>query len=592
MKNIKYIFLATFCLAQASILCSQQLKAVQRIEGIPAHTEYRAITHDNSGNIYVATSADVFMIPSNSNKAQPMSAGNHIMDIDWSNDSGLIMLVDDGSVRFTNSGKVLTLDQKVVATCMDVSKSTIWVGTTNGVYTLSIPQEKIVKHYTTDDGVLLSNKINFIHTDPFNVRWIGTDLGVVRVSGKKWKLYEPEQAITAITSTSEGAWMAASQNMWLVDSYNRWYPIEAWKDLAQGKVRALSSDGQGLIYIASDGLVKYDPYKEKIISMNRDGASEPMILLAQGPGKNVWIAGDLGMAKIIEDTTVIAAPVVESDELAATVEVKSTPVCIGMLTGHVNVKASGGKPPYSYKWSYQGSTEPEITGLPPGLYQVTLTDESGKSTHASGIVSASPELSVTVRSEVNSSDKLAADGKAMLTVKGGAEPYQILWNNGETALEATTLTEGLHTVRIIDANGCIANGNVTMEAEKVLKSLDISTLTLGETIRVDKLYFTADSSTIQPSSYGVLEEIYDFLKSNDKVIIEIGGHTNSLPDDEYCDRLSTSRAKNIALYLYGRGIPQAQISYKGYGKRQPIATNQTVDGRRKNQRVEIKIINL
>src|SRR5205085_1539091 len=152
-------------------------KAVQRIEGIPAHTEYRAITHDNSGNIYVATAADVFMIPSNSNKAQAMSAGTHIMDVDWNSVAGLIMLVDDGSVRFTSSGKILTLDQKVEATCMDVTKSTIWVGTSNGVYTLSIPQEKIMKHYTMDDGVLKNNKINFIHTDPFNVRWIGTDDG-------------------------------------------------------------------------------------------------------------------------------------------------------------------------------------------------------------------------------------------------------------------------------------------------------------------------------------------------------------------------------------------------------------------------------
>lgn len=263
-----------------------------------------------------------------------------------------------------------------------------------------------------------------------------------------------------------------------------------------------------------------------------------------------------------------------------------------MLTGHVSIKATGGTPPYSYKWNHEGSNEQELTGLQPGLYQVTLTDASGKSTHASGIISASPDISVKVVSEVNASDKLASDGKAMVTVNGGAEPFQVLWNNGETTLEATTLNEGLHTVRIIDANGCIANGNVTITAEKVLKSLDISTLKLGETIRVDKLYFAADSATIQPTSFGVLEEIYDFLKSNDKVIIEIGGHTNSLPDDEYCDRLSTSRAKNIALYLYGRGIPQGQISYKGYGKRQPISTNQTVEGRRKNQRVEIKIVSL
>ncbi len=592
MKHVKYIFLTVISIAQVSLLCSQQLKAVQRIEGIPPHIDYRAITHDKAGNIYVATSADVFMIPSNSNKAQPMSAGDRIMDIDWSADHGLIMLVDDGSVRFTSSGKVLSLDQKVGATCMDITRSQIWVGTSNGVYILSIPQEKIVKHYTTDEGVLKNNKINFIHTDPFNVRWVGTNSGVARVLGKKWKLFEEGQAVTAITSTSEGAWMAANQNMWLVDSYNRWFPIDAWKDLVVGRVRALSSDGKGLIYIASDILVKYDPYQEKIISMNRDEASEPMTLLAQGPGKNIWIAGDLGMARVIEDTTAIIAPVVESDQLAARVEIRSTPVCAGMLTGHVSVKVTGGEPPYTYKWNYAESSGQEITGLSPGLYQVMVTDGSGHSTLASGIVSASPEITATVKTEGNSSDKLATDGKAVVTIIGGAGPFEVLWSNSETSEEAKALSEGLQTVRVIDANGCIATGNVTIEADKVLKTLDISTLTLGQTIRVDKLYFEADSSTIQPSSYAVLEEIFEFLKYNDKVIIEVGGHTNSLPDDEYCDRLSTSRAKNIALYLYERGISQSQIAYKGYGKHQPIATNQTVDGRRRNQRVEIKIVSL
>src|SRR5688572_16848237 len=107
----------------------------------------------------------------------------------------------------------------------------------------------------------------------------------------------------------------------------------------------------------------------------------------------------------------------------------------------------------------------------------------------------------------------------------------------------------------MDDNGCIATTNVSINAEKVLKSLDITTLELGQTIRLDKLYFEADSSTIQPSSFAVLEEMYEFLKNNDEVIIEIGGHTNSLPEDEYCDRLSTARAKNIALYLYDKGIP-------------------------------------
>ena len=97
---------------------------------------------------------------------------------------------------------------------------------------------------------------------------------------------------------------------------------------------------------------------------------------------------------------------------------------------------------------------------------------------------------------------------------------------------------------------------------------------------------------IEPTSFAVLEEIYDFLAVNKNIKIEIGGHTNSLPEAAYCDRLSTSRAENVAEYLYGKGIPKSQIASKGYGKREPIATNRTVDGRKKNQRVEIKVVSL
>lgn len=593
MRYVQFFLLFISFIVSSESVQAQSLKKVQRIEGIPPKVQYRAITHDGSGNMYVATSADVFMIPANSNKAQPMSAGANIMDIDYTTDDGLIMLVKEGQVRFVSTGKILSLEPGIEAKCMDVTKSTIWVGTTNGIYTISIDKEKIVDHFNTEDGVLLDNTVHFIHTDPFNVRWVGTNKGVARISGKKWKLYEPDQPVTAITSTSEGAWMAADNNMWLVNSYNRWFPIDAWKDLTKGRVRALSSDSKGLIYIASDYLVKYDPYQEKILTMNVDSNVAQFILLAKEPKGGVVMASHDGISKVIEDTSkIIVAPVVAANELSATVNVLSTPVCIGMETGHVVAQVKGGTPPYSYKWSYNASTDQEITGLQPGLYQVTVTDGTGKTTLASGIVSASPQLQITAVAEGNASDKLAADGKASIKVSGGVAPYSISWDSDETTASAMKLSEGLHSVKVMDDNGCIATANVTINAEKVLKSLDISTLALGQTIRLDKLYFEADSSTIQPSSYAVLEEIFEFLKTHDQVIIEIGGHTNSLPEDAYCDRLSTDRAKNIALYLYNKGIPQSQISYKGYGKRQPIATNQTVEGRRRNQRVEIKIVSL
>ena len=125
---------------------------------------------------------------------------------------------------------------------------------------------------------------------------------------------------------------------------------------------------------------------------------------------------------------------------------------------------------------------------------------------------------------------------------------------------------------------------------KILKELDRNKLRRGQIIKVEQIYFFADSPAIVDSSYEVLNELYEFLAENRDVKIEIGGHTNGLPEHEYCDKLSTSRAKAVVDYLNRKGIPLAQLDYKGYGKRRPIAPNNTVKGRIKNQRVEVKIL--
>ena len=125
---------------------------------------------------------------------------------------------------------------------------------------------------------------------------------------------------------------------------------------------------------------------------------------------------------------------------------------------------------------------------------------------------------------------------------------------------------------------------------KILTELDAKTLRVGQTIQIENLYFEADSSKLKDESYPVLNEIYDFLNTNPEVVVEIGGHTNGNPPHDYCDRLSADRAKAVADYLASRGIPRNRIQYKGYGKRQPIASNATPDGRKRNQRVEIKIL--
>ena len=127
---------------------------------------------------------------------------------------------------------------------------------------------------------------------------------------------------------------------------------------------------------------------------------------------------------------------------------------------------------------------------------------------------------------------------------------------------------------------------------KVLHELQKNRVKEGQIIEIKNLYFASDSSNITSTSHEVLDDIYAFLLSNKKIVIEIGGHTNNVPSDEYCNRLSTARAKSVAEYLINKGISPDKIQFKGYGKKKPIADNRTPAGRVKNQRVELKILSL
>lgn len=117
-------------------------------------------------------------------------------------------------------------------------------------------------------------------------------------------------------------------------------------------------------------------------------------------------------------------------------------------------------------------------------------------------------------------------------------------------------------------------------------------LQVGQTIRIENLYFDADSTKLRKNAYTVLDELYQFMSSNTDISIEIGGHTNDTPTDTFCDRLSTARARAVSEYLVRKGIHESRVQYRGYGKRNPLYPNVTAENRKRNQRVEVKILSI
>jgi len=276
-------------------------------------------------------------------------------------------------------------------------------------------------------------------------------------------------------------------------------------------------------------------------------------------------------------------------ELELTLKSSGEILCPNDATASIDASVNGGKAPYKYRWNKKQLKGANPKKLSAGNYQLTVTDALGNQQSSSVNITAPNPIKVRVLEEEAASKEDSRDGIAKVIISGGKAPYVTLWDNGETSQKAKKLTPGKHTVQVSDANGCEAKGEIRL-GKKIIAALSAQNLRAGQKIRIEQLYFQADSTNLTNTSDPVLEEMYTFLENHPKIVVEIGGHTNDIPATEYCDKLSTARAKSVVDRLVKKGISANRLTYKGYGKRSPLVSNRTVAGRKKNQRVEIKIL--
>lgn len=101
--------------------------------------------------------------------------------------------------------------------------------------------------------------------------------------------------------------------------------------------------------------------------------------------------------------------------------------------------------------------------------------------------------------------------------------------------------------------------------------------------------FAFNSSVIPGSASGEIENLVRILKENEPATINIIGHTDSMGSDEYNQKLSESRAHSLASRLSDNGIDSSRIHASGKGEKEPIASNETSQGRAENRRIEIEL---
>jgi hypothetical protein len=211
-----------------------------------------------------------------------------------------------------------------------------------------------------------------------------------------------------------------------------------------------SADGQ-LEAVIQDG-------QEPFVYSWSTGAITPTIQNLSAGMYSVTITDAKGNTLTLHETVSAPAPIVITESV-------SNPSCSGVANGSITLDVTGGTGQYTYFWS-NGSSLQNLTGVPSGLYTVTVTDSSSCSVQKSFMLTNSSLLSATVSLLHPSCSQ--ASGSIDITPSGGVAPYTYLWSNGATTQDISSLGAGTFTVKITDALGCSTDKSYTLRVNNTL----------------------------------------------------------------------------------------------------------------------------
>lgn len=229
-------------------------------------------------------------------------------------------------------------------------------------------------------------------------------------------------------------------------------------------------------------------------------------------------------------------------------------------------------------------------------------------------------------------------GKYVMALKPGSYEIEVELDNGKIVRDSIRLDEITEYIelkkdfRIYDDTNLIASNNKALQeilaaelknenktidtlfADNVDSDIELQDMGAGRSFKLENILYDFDKSTLRPESKKELDRLVVILNEQEGIKVEISSHTDATRNVEsakrifarkgipytkeahdkmsgsYNQRLSQRRAQSVVDYLTKKGIAKSRLVAKGYGESNPVATNDTDEGRQLNRRTEFKVL--
>ena len=148
-------------------------------------------------------------------------------------------------------------------------------------------------------------------------------------------------------------------------------------------------------------------------------------------------------------------------------------------------------------------------------------------------------------------------------------------------LKPRTVYVDRETIKYVDRPYAVHDTITIIKPDVAQKTQEINEFLRNTTL------FEFDSYEITREARAGLRRVVDWMNEYPSLTAKIEGHTDSVGSDEYNQKLSENRAKAIYDYLVKEGISASRLGYEGFGESRPVASNDTVEGRAQNRRIEM-----